>query len=81
MKHICTLGITLNDQDKKRLEAIGELTTYESPTSLEDFLDKTLVTPHVAFCTRQASINGPEIALQNIESFVAGRQQNIINKE
>lgn len=42
---------------------------------------KILVTPHVAFSTKQASANGKEIAIQNIESFATGNPQNILKKK
>lgn len=42
--------------------------------------EKILVTPHVAFSTEQAKKNGAEIVIQNIEAFVAGHPQNIIQK-
>lgn len=41
---------------------------------------KILVTPHIAFSTKQASANGREIAIQNIESFLKGNPKNIIRK-
>lgn len=42
---------------------------------------KVLVTPHVAWSTKQAVVNGAEIAVQNIEAFVAGKPQNILTKK
>jgi len=41
---------------------------------------KVLVTPHVAWATKQAVGNGAEVAIQNIEAFLAGRPQNILRK-
>lgn len=41
---------------------------------------KIFVTPHIAFSTKQAVANGAEIAVQNIEAFVAGKPQNILTK-
>jgi glycerate dehydrogenase len=40
VKKIVILGINLNDDYKKRLSDIGELKQLESPTSIEDFLEK-----------------------------------------
>ena len=40
-----------------------------------------LVTAHIAFSTRQASLNGREIAIQNIESFLKDEPKNIITKK
>ncbi len=40
-----------------------------------------LVTPHIAFSTEQAVANGREIALRNIECFLAGKPQNIVYKQ
>ncbi|HII89363.1 TPA: hypothetical protein HA253_07260 [Candidatus Woesearchaeota archaeon] len=40
MKKIVTLGISLKDEHQRRLEAMGELKVLESPTSVEDFLEK-----------------------------------------
>ncbi len=42
--------------------------------------EKILVTPHVAFSTKQAIANGGEIAIRNIEEFVNGNPQNILSK-
>jgi phosphoglycerate dehydrogenase-like enzyme len=41
---------------------------------------KVLVTPHVAFATEQAIANGREIAIRNIECYLAGNPQNILSK-
>lgn len=41
---------------------------------------KVLVTPHIAFSTKQAVTNGAEIAVQNIEAFIASKPQNILTK-
>jgi phosphoglycerate dehydrogenase-like enzyme len=41
---------------------------------------KILVTPHIAFATKQAGTNGREIAIQNIEAFVKGELRNIVRK-
>lgn len=41
---------------------------------------KILVTPHIAWSTRQAVVNGVEIAIQNIEAFLKGQPQNILKK-
>ena len=43
--------------------------------------EKILVTPHIAFSTTQASKNGREIAIQNIESFLRGEPKNIVRKK
>ncbi len=40
MKKIITLGINLKKKKKKRLASVGELKELESPTSVEDFLNK-----------------------------------------
>ncbi len=42
---------------------------------------KILVTPHIAFATKQAAANGAEIAIQNIEAFLKGKPQNILKKK
>lgn len=42
--------------------------------------EKILVTPHIAFATKEASTNGREVAIQNIEAYVSGNPQNIITK-
>jgi len=42
--------------------------------------EKILVTPHVAGVTKQASINGLEIMVQNVEKYLAGTPQNILKK-
>jgi len=41
---------------------------------------KVLVTPHVAWSTKQAIVSGTEITVQNIEAFVAGKPQNVLTK-
>jgi len=40
-----------------------------------------LVTPHIAFSTKQAIINGREIAVRNIECFLNGKPQNVLKKK
>lgn len=42
--------------------------------------EKILVTPHVAGVTKEASTNGLEIMVQNVESYLAGSPQNILKK-
>lgn len=42
--------------------------------------DKILVTPHVAGVTKQAAANGLEILVQNVEAYLGGNPQNIVNK-
>lgn len=42
---------------------------------------KVLVTPHIAFSTKQAVVNGAEIAVQNIEVYIAGKPQNLLSKK
>lgn len=42
--------------------------------------EKILVTPHVAGVTKQASTNGLEIMVQNIEQYLAGTPQNVLTK-
>lgn len=42
--------------------------------------EKVLVTPHIAFSTKQAIVNGGEVAIQNIEAYVAGKPQNVLTK-
>lgn len=42
---------------------------------------KVLVTPHIAFSTKQAIAGGAEIAVKNIEAFLAGKPQNILTKK
>lgn len=43
--------------------------------------EKVFVTPHIAFSTKQAIANGGEIAVQNIEAFVAGKPQYVLTKK
>lgn len=43
--------------------------------------DKVLVTPHIAGATTQASANGTDTAIQNIEAFTSGKPQNILKKQ
>jgi phosphoglycerate dehydrogenase-like enzyme len=42
--------------------------------------EKILVTPHIAFATKEASARGREVAIQNIEAYLSGKPQNIITK-
>ena len=42
--------------------------------------DKILVTPHVAGVTKQAAVNGLEVMVKNVESYVNGTPQNILKK-
>jgi phosphoglycerate dehydrogenase-like enzyme len=43
--------------------------------------NKVLVTPHIAGATVQASANGTEVAVQNIEAFASGKPKNILHKK
>lgn len=42
--------------------------------------EKILVTPHVAGITKQAATNGLEILVQNVETYLDGKPQNILTK-
>jgi phosphoglycerate dehydrogenase-like enzyme len=42
---------------------------------------KIYATPHIAGATTQASANGTEIVVQNIEAFAAGKPQNVLSKQ
>lgn len=42
--------------------------------------EKVLVTPHVAFATKEASANGRETAIRNIEAYLRGEPQNLLTK-
>ncbi|MEK7462383.1 MAG: NAD(P)-dependent oxidoreductase [Patescibacteria group bacterium] len=42
---------------------------------------KVLVTPHVAFSAKEASAQGREVAIQNIEAYLIGEPQNILTKK
>ncbi len=42
--------------------------------------EKVLVTPHIAFATKEASANGRETAVRNIEAYLGGKPQNILTK-
>lgn len=41
---------------------------------------KVLVTPHVAFSAKEASSQGREVAIQNIEAYLRGESKNILTK-
>ena len=43
--------------------------------------EKILVTPHIAFSTKQAVAQGREIAIKNIEAFLNGTLQNVLKKK
>lgn len=59
----------------------------ESGDTTNEFYQKVLscqqilVTPHIAFATKQASARGREVAIENIEAFLAGKPKNIITKK
>jgi len=42
---------------------------------------KILATPHIAGATTQASANGTEVVVKNIEAFGAGKPQNVLKKK
>ena len=42
--------------------------------------EKILATPHIAFATEQASKNGKEIVVKNIEAHLSGKPQNVLTK-
>ncbi len=60
-------------------EKFGDTTNEFYKKALSD--PKVLVTPHIAFSTKQAIVNGGEIAVKNIEAFVAGKPQNVLTKK
>jgi D-3-phosphoglycerate dehydrogenase / 2-oxoglutarate reductase len=60
-------------------ESFGDTTNAFYQKALSN--SKILVTPHIAFSTTQASVNGREIAVQNIESFLKGAPKNILRKK
>ncbi len=43
--------------------------------------EKILVTPHVAGVTRQATANGLEVMVKNVEAYLSGTPQNILKKQ
>lgn len=60
-------------------EKFGDTTNEFYQKALSN--EKILVTPHIAWSTRQALINGEEIAIQNIEAFIKGKPQNVLIKK
>ena len=42
--------------------------------------EKILVTPHVAFSSKLASANGREFAVENIETYLAGKSKRVLTK-
>lgn len=42
--------------------------------------EKVLVTPHIAFATKEASANGRETVIRNIEAYLNGEPQNVLDK-
>jgi len=42
--------------------------------------DKILVTPHVAFATDVAGVNGHKFAVENLINFTKGKKANVVNK-
>ncbi len=59
-------------------EASGDTTNDFYQTALSH--GKILVTPHVAFATEEAGINGNEFLVQNVENFLTGKPSTIIEK-
>ena len=59
-------------------EKFGDTTNefYQKALSNEN----VLVTPHVAFSTKQAISNGGEVAIQNIEACIGGNPQHVLTK-
>jgi glycerate dehydrogenase len=60
-------------------ESFGDTTNDFYQKALSN--QKILVTPHIAFSTKQAVAGGAEIAVQNIEAYVSGKPQNILTKK
>ncbi len=60
-------------------EKFGDTTNEFYQKALSN--SKILVTPHIAFSTKQAVANGAEIAIGNIESFLSGSPRNILKKK
>ncbi|TAK95454.1 hypothetical protein EPO05_04100 [Patescibacteria group bacterium] len=60
-------------------EGFGDTTNAFYQKALSN--SKILVTPHIAFSTKQAVANGREIAIQNIEAFLKGEPKNVLKKK
>jgi phosphoglycerate dehydrogenase-like enzyme len=60
-------------------EKFGDTTNTFYQKALSN--QKILVTPHIAFSTKQAVANGAEIAIQNIESYLKGKPKNVLKKK
>ena len=43
--------------------------------------EKILVTPHIAFATMQAKANAAEAVVKNVEAFLSGNPQNVLDKK
>ncbi len=68
-------------KNKKILGAGLDIELGEKPEIIQDLLefDKVALTPHIAYKTKESQIRQVDICLENIESFLAGRAQNIVN--
>lgn len=42
--------------------------------------EKVLVTPHIAFATKEAGANSRETVIRNVEAYLGGKLQNILTK-
>lgn len=68
-------------KNKKILGAGLDIELGEKPEIIKDLLefDNVALTPHIAYKTKESQIRQVDICLENIESFIAGRPQNIVN--
>lgn len=86
-QHTYDLQGMIKSLDANILAGAGIDCDPEEPYSVDnDFYqtclkhDKVLVTPHVAFATNEASANGRETVVKNIEAFCKGEPQNVLTK-
>jgi D-3-phosphoglycerate dehydrogenase len=59
---------------------VFETEPFSPPHPLFEF-ENVILTPHVAFNTRQSTINITKIGLQNVLNFMKGRPTNVVNIE
>ena len=82
-------GRLVNDEDLAEALKINRIAAYcadvlsEEPPCNDNpllHLPNTFITPHIAWATLEARQRILRIVVQNIESFLAGNPQNIVNK-
>ena len=70
--------------NEKRIAGAGLDVFEKEPLPMDSpllGLDNVVLTPHIAFLTRESIDECTRVTVENVEAFVRGRPQNVVNKD